>query len=451
MAEHGRYRMSAVIAGVLLFLGPAGAKEVSFDLEEVPVWELTEQETAFTSGQRAIDTDRPDPNVLAYPALKSNKPIYGYVQFGSYRQEKDPTLLYRFVIDESGGPGTGYDRWYVDLNGDKDLRNDPPVSPMKNPPRQLLQRWTSLEREVIFESVGIPLPFGVEGRRPLEVVPRLGLLKSGGTMLSFVPAKARRGRIEIAGRQYDVLLGHNYGVCGWLDHPETALFLTPRGGPKVQTTSLLETSLMIMRHLGETNYRFAATPAGDKLFVRPCEGPMGDFEVGGGAKFRTIDLTVSGYLRSRDTLVRISGPKCQLPAGDYSIWSMTIVHRNLTFMIQQNSFRDGGSKLYQSPTYPIRIRPDTPFVLDFSRRPQIVFAWPPKDLRTRPGERMFVQAVLVDPVLDFVVGGLNYGLPKEAPASGAKSVSSRDTNLPPQLTIARANGEIIERGSLDYG
>jgi hypothetical protein len=62
---------------------------------------------------------------------------------------------------------------------------------------------------------------------------------------------------------------------------------------------------------------------------------------------------------------------------------------------------------------------------------------------------MFVQAVLVDPVLDFVVCDLNYG-PQQA-TSGNKTVNGRDTTLPPQVTIARANGEIIGQGPMDFG
>ena len=456
MREPGQYRTGPLIVGILLFLGPAvGAGEQTFALEEVPVWELTERETALTAGQRAIAMDRPDPNVRAYSALKSNKPVYGYVQFGSYRQERDPTLLYRFVIDESGGPGAGYDRWYVDLNGDRDLSNDAPALPRKDRPGQLLLRWTSLEREVLFDNVGFPLPFGTAGRRPLEMVPRLAVLKGGGAMVSFVPTKARRGRIEIAGQQYDVLLGHSFGVCGWLDHPETGFFLTPRGGPSVQSALGTETLLMFLPRLGETYYRFAATPAGDKLSVRPYEGPVGDFEVGGGSKFETADFAAIGWLRSRDSLVRVPGPKCRLPAGDYSLSLMMITHGKLSFTIQRSNFSDGGSKLYQSPVYPISIRPGVPFVLDFSHRPQMVFAWPPKNHRAKAGERLFVQAVLVDPMLDFVVSGLSYGSQKAAPGSGALSadtpINPRNTNLPPQVIISRANGEIVARGSMDYG
>jgi len=206
---------------------------------------------------------------------------------------------------------------------------------------------------------------------------------------------------------------------------------------------------------GELIFDLQEVSAGDKLFVRPYEGPLGDFEVGGGPRLEWIGLTAGGWLRSRDAVVRVRGPKCQLPVGDYSFVVMTIAHENVTFAIQRNSFSDGGSKLYHPLTYAIPIRPGAPFVLDFSRPPQIVFAWPPKEHRTRAGERLFVQAVLIDPVLDFVVCGFNPAPQQPTAGSGEPSantpINTRNTTLPPRVTISRANGEVVARGSMDYG
>jgi len=442
---------------ILLLLGPAaGADDLIFDLEEVSACELFEQIPTFALGQQATCTRRPDPNVRAYPALKSDKPVYGSVQFGSYDEARNPALLYHFVADESGGSGTGYDRLYLDLNGDKDLSNDTPVLPKNDWPAQLRLRYTSIERDVLFDRLGIPLPFGPAGRRPLEVVPRLLLLKGGSAMLSFVPTKARRGHIEIAGRQYDVFLGQTQPVCGWFDHPETSFHLVPRTGSSVQSTSTTMTTLMWMRRLGETFYRFAATPAGDKLFVRPYDGPLGDFEIGG-PKFQTTALTAGGHLQSRDTIIPVNGPKCRLPVGDYSLAYLTVAHQGLTFAIQQNIHGDGAfrGKLYHQPAYPIPIREGTCFVLDFSHSPQIVFACPSRDHRARVGENLFVEAVLADPALDFVVCNLSYTPPQ--PAAGPAEppahtrAQTRNTTLPPQVTISRANGEVVARGVMGYG
>ena len=451
MARYEQSRTCVTLGVVLGFLVcAAAADEQSLNLEEVPAWTVP----GFASGQAATCKPQPDPNVRAYPVLKSDKPVYGSVQFGSFEQERDLTLLYFFVADESAGPGTGYDRLYVDLNGDRDLRNDAPVAPKSDWPQQLSRRHVAVEKEVLFESIGIPLPYGAAGRRPVEMVARLHSLKGGGGMLSFVPLKARRGRIEIAGQPYDVFLGQEQPICGWFDHPGTSFYLVPKSGADGPGAPVASTTLMMMPCLGQTYYRFAATPAGDKLLVRPYEGPLGEFRVS--PKWGTDALTVSGYLVSRDARIRVSGPQCRLPVGDYSLRSLTVTHDKLTFSVQPNVHVDGGfrAKLYHPPAYPIAIRSDTCFVLDFSHPPQMIFSSPPRNRRARPGENLFVVAVLTDPVLDFALCDLRYdSLPAAGPKESAAQAWARKWNatLRPQVTIARADGQIVAQGTMDYG
>jgi len=458
MASREKRRMRATAVAILLLLSPAaGAEESVFALEEVATCDLIRQMPAWSPGHAATCSQVPDPGVRAYPALKSDKPVYGSAQFGSFFEERNPALLYHFVADESGGPGSGYDRLYVDLDGDKDLSNDAPVSPRKDVPAELLLRYTNIVGQVLFEDVGIPLPFGSDGLRPLAFTPRLLSIKGGSAMFSFVPATVRRGRIEIEGRRYDVVLGQEQPICGWFDHPETAFCLTPQGQPGTKSSSPSFGVLMTMPRLGETYYHFAATPGGDKLIVRPYEGPLGDFEVGGGSRFKTADLAVAGSLRSRDALVHVRGPTCRLPAGDYLLHSLTVSHEGLQFTVGPNYHSDGGfrSKLRHVPNYPIRIREGERFALDFSNRPQIVFADPRRDYTAKPGELFGVEAVLADPVLDFVVSNFSY-TPSDSRGGSAEQpkgsiARGRDTILNPRVTISRSNGEVVSEGIMHYG
>jgi len=458
MSVQMRHRVYAATAAVVLLFSPAaGASESVFALEEVSTCEVVQQVPALAQGHQAICTKEPSPGVRAYPAPKSDKPVYGSAQFGSLWEEKNPALLYHFVADESGGTGAGYDRLYVDLNGDKDLTNDAPASLRKDSPTELLLRYTSIEKVVFFEDVGIPLPFGSDGLRPLQFTPRLLLLKAGGAMFSLIPAKSRRGRIEIDRREYDVILGQDHPVCGWLDHPETALCLMAPSTPGAKTSPASPSLLMSMPCVGETYYRFAASPTGDKLIVRSYEGPLGDFEIGGGHKFQTTELTVVGTLRSRDAMIAVRGPTCRLPPGDYLFSSMKISHGPLEFAIQQNVHTDGGfrSRLHDVQTYPIRIRPGERFVLDFSNQPRVVFADPPRDHRVKRGETMFIEAVLADSMLDFVVSNFSYTPP--APADGSAqqkkspSARARDAILHPHVVISRSSGEVVNEGVMHYG
>jgi len=440
----------------VLFLGSAvGAAERVFDLEEVSTCDVAGQIPPFAQGHSATYTKEPSPDVRAYPVLKSDKPVYGWTQFGSFIEEANPALLCHFVADESGGPGTGYDRLYVDTNGDRDLSNDAPVSPRKDVPEELLLRYTSIAGQVLFEDVGIPLPRGSEGLQPMMFTPRLLLIK-GGAMFSFVPAKARRGRIEIEGQEYDVVLGQTHPVCGWFDHPETGYCLTGPILPGAKPSQSGVGALMTMLRVGETYYRFSARPMGDKLTVRQYDGPMGEFEIGGGHKFETADLTVIGSLQSRDAVIGVTEAKSRIPAGDYFFASMEVSRGALRFAISRNDHTDGGfrSRLYHVPACPIRIRDGERFLLDFTNPSRILFADPPKDHRVKLGERMFVEAVLADSVLDFVVS--NFSVAPQPPADGAPqpagtSARVRRTVLNPSVTISRANGEVADEGVMSYG
>jgi hypothetical protein len=57
--------------------------------------------------------DGPQERLLAEPKFKSTRPIYYAARYG---EAKDS--LYSMVLDESNGPGRGYDVLYVDANND---------------------------------------------------------------------------------------------------------------------------------------------------------------------------------------------------------------------------------------------------------------------------------------------------------------------------------------------
>ena len=133
-----------VVVPVLLAPLLCGAKEPSarivVPLEEVSTFELPQWAYRFVGGQRVDSGDTADPEVKAYPAFTSGKPIYGSFRYAREYRKKDSGILYYFAIDESGGTGTGYDRLYFDLNRDLDLTNDRPLTPHKEPPEGATSR-----------------------------------------------------------------------------------------------------------------------------------------------------------------------------------------------------------------------------------------------------------------------------------------------------------------------
>ena len=86
-------------------------------------------------------------------------------------------------------------------------------------------------------------------------------------------------------------------------------------------------------------------------------------------------------------------------------------------------------------------------MLDFSNKPDVMFASPAKDQRVKAGDELQVKAVLVDPKLDFMIRGLeDTTRPKATPESRGRNFS-----LDPKVLITRANGEKVAEGVMPFG
>jgi hypothetical protein len=438
------------------------ARERAFTLKEVSALDLLDRVGDFTVGQQAVCAEKPDSNVVAYPPFTSRQPLYGAVNFAIPTARPDPATLYHFALDESGGTGKGYDRLYFDLDRDRDLRNDRVVEVRKSPP----EAWANhpnIKQQDYFANLAVPLPFGSEGQRPLEMTPLLSITTDGYKTFAFITTKARRGRIELSGRHYEVLLGHNYIAAGWFDQPSTALHLLPAWG-KTRPEWWGADRLMAMHRIGDTLYQFSATPAGDKLFVRPYRGPWGVFEIGAGG--RSIErMEMSGSVLSPTRALAVGaasdGPRpafarqCQLPVGDYQPNLMTVQFGRLSLEISSNYHSDGKPRDAQNrpQVYGIAIRADKPFVLDFSNKPAVLFASPARNGRIKTGEELMVKAVLIDPVLDTMIRGLEDTTRKhrETGPDGQPRPYETSVSLDPNVVITRASGEIVARGVMPFG
>ncbi|MBM4026648.1 MAG: hypothetical protein FJ280_14785 [Planctomycetes bacterium] len=444
-----------------------GAGEWTFKLKEVSAFDLTEQAREFAEGQRAICGASPDPNVRVYPRFTSQQPLYGRVSFADRTAEPAPRTTYRLALDESKGTGQGYDRLYFDRNQDGDLTNDKVLPARANPAPGATLNYTGIS-QVCFENLAVPLAFGSQGERLLEMMPRLLLWQEGDKGITFVTTQARQGRIRLAGGKYDVLLGHNQVAAGWFDHPWTALHLMPAGS-RSRPRWMGSNRLMALHKIDGTFYQFAATPAGDKLTVRPYTEPLGVFEVGAGA--RTIEgVNIHGSLRTRNTTVGVGEVSrdyrlslahspvqtCELPADDYMPEYLTLEFGKLRMTISNNYHTDGRRMhiVGRQWVYGIHIRPDQPFVLDFSNPPAVMFVSPARDCRIKPGEELRVMAVLTDPVLDIMFRRLQDTSEQcqETLVEGQPYRSLHtDVSLDPKVVIRRANGEIVAEGVMPFG
>jgi hypothetical protein len=212
-------------------------------------------------------------------------------------------------------------------------------------------------------------------------------------------------------------LGHKYLVGGWFDRPSTALLLIPEGNDNWRSTWLGADQLRAIHKIQGTHYRFSATPAGDKLFVRPYDGEFGTFRIGSGWRL-IFNNKVSGSLLSKDAALAVGGElkrdwpqptrSCRLPVGDYLPAMLDITFGSLRISVSDNYHSDGKprDRAGLPPVYGIKIRKNKPFVLDFSNKPDVIFASPAADHRLKPGEKVDVKAVLVDPELNIMIRGL---------------------------------------------
>jgi len=441
-------------------------KQFVFNLDEVSVFDVGEVFQDFLRGQSTFCNNLPR-RLVKYTAFKSEKPLYGRISFAGSSAELHAPAEYHFALDESAGTGKGYDRLYLDSNCDLDLTNDTPLAPLQNPPKWALLGYSSVEQEVCFDSFEITFDFGTAGERSIEIMPRLTINQSGHFELCFVVTKARKGQIDIGGAGYYALLGYTYSVGGPFDQTSRAFYLIPKIGTQDYPRWRGANQLRAMHKIGGTYYRFSATPAGDKLFVRPYDGDFSTFEVGAGGRDMYPEMTVQGSLCSEDMVVAVGGElkhgrltsakSCRLPVGDYLLWSLKITFGLLRIEVSKNYHSDGklcnrdGSPLF----YGIKIRKDRPFVLDFSDKPEMMFISPAKGHRVKLGEQLPVEAVLIDQKLDIIIRRLEDITRKQkieyVTSKGQKRTSKQVMSLEPKVLITRANGEKVAEGVMHFG
>jgi len=451
------------LAGRALAAAEAGKGEV-FKLREVSVFEQGEQ--SFLRGQSAVCQDKPFAEVKSYPDFVSEKPVYGSVRFAADYGQTNAGLAFYFAMDESKGTGKGYDRLYFDLNRDLDLRNDPAVMPQRHPPNGAELRYNNIKQQVIFDLLTIPFDFGPAGARLVQIMPRLTISayeKEEYQQVTFVRTRLYEGDIKLGGEAYKAQLGNDYLIRGRLDLSGTALLLSSKdknrrmswwGGDR----------LMAAHRVRGRFYTLSATPTGEQLTVSPYRGDLGTFEIGPGERTLT-NLSVTGSLEAKELAVPVGGEfgesasakperRCQLPVGDFRPNYISVEFGRLRIAISENYHSDGKPRDRggRANVYGFTIRKDQPYVLDFSNKPDVMFASPAQDKPFKPGDEVEVKAVLVDPKLDFMIRGLDDTSRKQTKSADGQPLGyERNVSLDPKVLITRANGEKVAEGVMPFG
>jgi hypothetical protein len=131
--------------------------------------------------------------------------------------------------------------------------------------------------------------------------------------------------------------------------------------------------------------------------------------------------------------------------GDYLPNYITVQLGRLHIGISHNYHSDGKPRDRggRAHVYGLTVRRDKPCGLDFSNKPDVMFASPARDQRFKPGDTVEVKAVLVDPKLDFMIRHLDDTTKAES--------DPRSRSLDPKVLITRANGEKVAEGVMPFG
>jgi hypothetical protein len=388
-------------------------QEQDVELKEISAFDVPDElQRAFSGLKPNKCSEIPDPNVHEYPSFVSDKPLFGSVHLPRGYCQEFRGRWYHYAIDQTDPASKSYDTLYFDTNCDLDLTNDKLFKVQQDPPKGAENALMWLKHQVCFDYLNLEFPFGQE-TQALEIMPKFIINEDGNRCLSLVTTKAFNGKVNIAGQSYDIWLGHNFVISGWFDHPSTALHLILDGNFEGRNP-ISPNFLMEWRRIGKTDYRFSASPSGDKLIVRPYQGKYGTIEVAPVNK-RIKRARMSGALFSGEAMFFLDGkqdkygylkpvPSSRIPVGDYTA-SLDFFLDDLRIGTSANSHTDGcwRSQIEVGPSLQIRIREDESFVLDFSNKPEVIFTSPQKGLRLRPGEQLQVQPILLDPKLDIMI------------------------------------------------
>jgi hypothetical protein len=325
--------------------------------------------------------------------------------------------------------------------------------------------YSSIKQQVLFDFLNINFDFGAAGTRPVPIMPRLTITayeKVEYNQVTFVRTSFYEGSIKLGGQPYSARLGNDYLIQGRLDVPSTALLLTPaNSGNRIRWWG--GDRLMAVHKVGGKLFAFSATPTGEELTVQPYQGDLGTFEIGPGG--RTLDpLTVVGSLAAKDLAVAVGGwmedgsskteRRCQIPVGDYLPSYITVQFGRLQIAASQNYHSDGKPRDRGGVplVYGIKIRKGQTFLLDFSNKPDVMFASPGPNQRLKRGDTLQVKAVLVDPKLDIMIRGLEDTKRKQTKAADGKPLGyERNLSLDPTVIITRINGEKVAEGVMPFG
>jgi hypothetical protein len=269
----------------------------------------------------------------------------------------------------------------------------------------------------------------------------------------------KQAQITLANRPFRIIMGF---------FPDREFYVYDIENKFMFDNSSTSYNLHSYHNIDDKLYEFMLIEGDTKIAARPYQGPLGTIKLGkGGRQLEKVGFSGSlfkqgGISAPIGTMQTMQGnwpgpvEQCRIPVGDYALgmfpW-LHVTYDNLYFSISNypNARRRYSEK---DIIYPIQIRPDKPYVLDFSNEPMVKLGQPRVKLghsyRSKTtfsrGDEIRFSTSLIDPKLDIKVDNLRdraVKVDKEYKVGGKLIRTKVDKSLDPIIVIARAGGEVI--------
>lgn len=434
-------------SGGLSAVGVAEASAAEFKLEPFSVLEY-EGPLAFRlrMGQPVmIENHAPSPEVRAYPPLESEKPMYAQAVFGGHPFGDASGDTFHFVLDESGGTGSGYDRLVFDQNGDLDLTNDPIIRKDTDPPASLGGMDGFPGAQVVFDAFEVVLNADKGQVRRQRVIPQYQGFQDQH-ILFFMAPMGRKGKVRIGSQEFACLLTQDV-IFGGFDSSWISCYLDD----KSQGLDVLG----CWPYIDGAFHIRSVDRAGTRLTVRPYTGALGSFTMGAPAGI-SGDITAGmGWIMGEDRIIDLKkcpkqGSEVQVPVGDYRPIQLAVDHQQKRITLGMRA-PDPSMEKITAPAS-VKVRETGAVAFRFPRFNNVQFKWAKSRTRFKPGDEIKVEASIGNLETNLFLIGLEDMTKKEQTLKlpdGTDYV--RYASIDPRIVITNAKGERVAQGKMPFG
>ena len=406
-----------------------------FALEEVNLIDLLGPQEQQFRGQSSSCRSNPRKEVKAYPSFASEKPLYGIVYFARNYYTGENGIPYCFAVDESKGTDQGYDTFFFDVNHNFDLTDDTAVKENANFSVPKMGRY---EDEVLFAPITVTLD-SAEDSGVVTIVPRFLQYNDSYRRVAFVKPSARRGKIRVGEKEYELMLNHGRVISSRYDHPMTGVVMKEAG----------ISFGMLCQQLSCDGVYYDLIPSvdGTQVTVKPYTVKLGTLEGAGGPEEDSKLVLESGTFIKEGRLFELrrcpkDKDKIKLPVGNYHVYYLTCKKGNIRATVRSTS---GYSPNDQDRDSLVNIREDKPYVFALTGDPQVVFKNPKENQKFTTGKSIRASAMIHIPEMGLQISGLNENSTSEG------STRQRTVSLDPAMQVKNAAGKVVAQGKMPFG